>query len=187
MIYQAVCIDSQVFSDEFKGVYETCIGWWKKNPSIYVMIEDSITHRFVGYINAMPLSDKYYNIIRSGLTIDNEIPPEEIETYDFPDTYKLYFSSIAIHPDYRNTGAFKSLFDGFIIHLLHLYDREIYFSSIVADAVTDTGEKLCKYIGLKPVLDSNHGSKIYEGKLIPPSIRPTTILCKRLISAYQQI
>lgn len=187
MIYQAVCIDSHVFSDEFKGVYDTCIKWWKKNPSIYVMIEDCITSKIVGYINAMPLSNKYYDIIRSGETIDNEIPSDEIETYDFPDTYKLYFSSIAIHPDYHNTGAFKALFDGFIIHLLQLYEREIYFSSIVADAVTITGEKLCKYIGLKPILDSNHGSRIYEGELLPPGIRPTTILCKRLISVYQQL
>ena len=179
MIYQAVGIDRCVYSSEFQGIYETCIKWWKKNPAIYVMIEDCSTNKIVGYINAMPLRNEYYHRIRSGETIDTDIPDGEIETYDF--------SSIAIHPDYHNTSAFKALFDGFIIHILQLYEREIYFSSIVADAVSASGEKLCNYIGLKHILDSNHGSKIYEGALMPPSIRPTTILCKRLISAYKQL
>lgn len=187
MIYQAVGIDSCVYSGEFQGIYETCKNWWERNPSIYVMIEDCSNQKIVGYINAMPLSDRLYNSIRSGEIIDISIPPEEIETYDFPDTYKLYFASIAIHPDYHNTSAFKALMDGFMIHVLKLYEREIYFSSIVADAVSDVGEKLCKYMGLSYIKESSHGSKIYEGALIPPSIRPTTILCKRLISAYSQL
>lgn len=187
MIYQAVGIDCCVYKDEFQGVYETCINWWKRNPAVYIMIEDSVKKEIVGYINAMPLTEEYYEIIRSGKTIDTDIPCDMIETYDFPDTYKLYFSSIAIHPDYHNTSAFKALFDGFIIHVLQLYEREIYFSSIVADAVSDAGEKLCKYMGLQYLKKSNHKSKIYEGVLIPPSIRPTTMLCKRLISAYNQL
>lgn len=187
MIYQAVGIDGSVYSSEFQGVYETCLRWWQRNPSIYVMIEDGFTQRIVGYINAMPLSDNYYNLIKSGKTIDIDIPCEEIETFDFPDTYRLYFSSIAIHPDYHNTSAFKALLDGFMIHVLQLFDREIYFSSILADAVSDVGEKLCKYMGLEFLKETNHGSKIYEGNLIPPSIRPTTILCKRLISTYSQL
>lgn len=187
MIYQAVCIDHYVYPEEFRGIYETCLNWWKKNPFIYIMIEDCKTKKIVGYINAMPLSDKYYNKIRNGETIDIDIPVDEIETYDFPDTYKLYFASIAINPDYHNTNAFKTLFDGIVIYLLQLYEREIYFSSIVADAVSAIGEKLCKYIGLKYVSDSNHKSKIYEGKLLPPTIRHTTILSKHLISNYQQL
>lgn len=187
MIYQAVGIDHCVYSNEFQGVYETCINWSNKNPDIYVMIEDCITKKIVGYINAMPLSNEYYHRIRSGETIDIDIPCEEIETYDFPDTYKLYFSSIAILPEYHNTSAFKALLDGFLIHVLRLYEREIYFSSILADAVTPTGEKLCNYMGLRHIVDSYHDSKIFEGALMPPSIRPTTILCKRLIAAYSQL
>lgn len=187
MIFQAVGIDHCVYSNEFQGVYETCINWSNRNPDIYVMIEDCDTKKIVGYINAMPLGNEYYHRIRSGETIDIDIPCEEIETYDFPDTYKLYFSSIAILPEYHNTSAFKALLDGFMIHVLRLYEREIYFSSILADAVTPTGEKLCNYMGLKHIMDSYHGSKIFEGALMPPSIRPTTILCKRLIAAYSQL
>lgn len=187
MIYQAVGIDQCVYNEVFQGIYETCLSWWKKNPAIYVMIEDNESHSIVGYINAMPLSNRYYHRIRSGETIDVDIPEDEIETYDFPDTYKLYISSVAIHPNFHNTSAFKTLYDAFVVHLLKLYEREIYFSSIVADAVTNVGEKMCKYIGLTHTTDSNHGSKIYEGSLIPPTIRPTTVLCQKLIEAYNNL
>lgn len=187
MIYQAVGIDNSVYSSGFQGVYETCLNWWKKNPDIYVMIEDCSTKRVVGYINAMPLSNEYYLKIRSGETIDIDLPCEEIENYDFPDTYKMYFASIAIHPDYHNTSAFKVLLDGFMFHMLQLYNREIYFSSILADAVSAIGQKMCRYMGLTHILDTNHGSKIYEGSLIPPTIRPTTSSCKRLMAAYSTL
>lgn len=187
MIYQAVNIDESVFSFDFRGVYETCINWWKKNPAIYIMIEDVETKKIVGYINAMPINEEYYQLIRTGDVIDTQIPDDEIEMYDFPDTYRLYFSSIAIHPKYRNTSAFKALFDAFMIHMLELYNREIYFKSILADVVSDMGEKLCKCIGLQYIKDSNHGTKIYEGTLIPPTIRPTTLLCKRLVDNYSKL
>lgn len=187
MIYQAVGIDQCVYNEEYQGIFETCVGWWKRNPAIYVMIEDNKTSQIVGYINAMPLSNEYYHRIRSGETIDVDIPEQEIETYDFPDTYKLYISSVAIHPDYHNTSAFKTLYDAFVVHLLNLYDREIYFSSMVADAVTPIGEKMCKYIGLTHTTDSNHGSKIFEGGLIPPTIKAKTILSQRLIEAYKSL
>ena len=42
-------------------------------------------------------------------------------------------------------------------------------------------------MGLKHIVDSYHGSKIFEGALMPPSIRLTTILCKRLVASYSQL
>lgn len=187
MIYQAIKIDEAVYGIEFQGIYEMCIKWWKRNPDIYVMIEDADTHTIVGYINAMPLEDEFYERIRSGEVIDTTIPTDAICTYDFPDIYKLYFSSIAIHPDYHNTSAFKCLYDAFLLHMLKLYDREIYFSMIEADAVSTVGKKMCKWIGLSKLYGSKHGSDIYEGQLIPPTIKTTTEMSKRLVEKYKKL
>lgn len=165
MIQQAVDIDNCVYSNGFQGVYETCVKWWGKNPLIYIMLEDKETHNIVGYINVMPISDTCYHKIRNGEIIDTDICLEDIETYDFRGTYNLYFSSIAIHPDYHNTNAFKNLVDGFITHIQQLSKRGINFSSIIVDAVSDAGEKLCEHIRLNYILTSNHNSKIYEGNL----------------------
>jgi hypothetical protein len=184
MIYQAIKIDEAVYGIEFQSIYDMCIKWWKRNPDIYVMIEDTDTQTIIGYINAMPLEDDYYCLIKSGEIIDTTIPVEAICTYDFPDTYKLYFSSIAIHPNYHNTSAFKFLYDAFLMHTLKLFDREIYFSTILADAVSPVGKKMCKWIGLNKLYISRHESEIYEGSLLPPTIKTTTEMSKRLVEKY---
>ena len=165
MIRQAVSIDKQVYSSDFQGIYEACIKWWEKNPYIYVMVEDCDAKKIVGYINAIPLSDTYYNNIRNGDIVDTKLPLEEIKVYHNNERYKLYFSSIAIHPDYQNTTVFKTLLNGFKQHVSHLQSKGIFFSNVIADVVSDMGGKLCKHFGLKYVQDSKHNSKIYEGKL----------------------
>lgn len=162
MISQAIDIDSCVYTGHLKGMYDTCVGWWKKNPEIYVMLEDKKTNKIVGYINAMPINDDLYQKIRNGESIDTAITPDDIETYNENKAYKLYFCSIAIHPDYHNTNAFKRLINQFMLHIFELHERGINFSSYIADAVSAVGEKMCKYIGLKYVNDTKHKSKIFE-------------------------
>lgn len=43
----------------------------------------------IGYINAMPINNTLYEIIKKGEIIDVTINDENIETYDLPDTYNL--------------------------------------------------------------------------------------------------
>lgn len=187
MIREAVEIDKLVYKSDYIGDYETCVNWWKKNPQIYIMLEDPQIKRIIGYINAMPINENLYEKIMSGKFIDITIQSTDIETYDLPDYYKLYIPSVAIHPNYHNTGAFKSLYDAFLLLLVQLFKQETYFSQILADAVTPAGEKLCKYIGMSLLKETEHFSKIYEGKLIPPSIRSTTALSKNIIAMYKSL
>lgn len=187
MIDQAIEIDRIVYNDDYQGIAEMCHQWWHKNAEIYVMIEDLATKTIIGYINAMPLEKEYYDKVVSGEIIDVSTPSEYIQTYDFPDIYNLYFSSIAIHPDYQNTSAFKLLYDAFLLHLLELAKREIYFSEIAADAVSEIGERMCKYVGMKKIRESSHDSNIYVATLLPPQLRATTLLSKKVIQRYSAL
>lgn len=187
MIYQAVGIDKLVYNDSYIGDYQKCVGWWKKNRFIYVMIEDVRMKKIIGYINAMPIDDVLYDKIKNGEIIDVTIDEENIETYDLPDTYNLYISSVALHPSYHNTGAFKFLYDALMMLITELFEREIYFSRILADAVSPIGERLCKYIGMSKCKESEHHSKIYEGYLIPNNLRSTTKLSKNVFGLYDTL
>lgn len=187
MISEAVNIDELVYDKSYRGDYTNCIRWWKRNKYIYVMLEDIRYHKIIGYINAMPITSKLYDTIKKGEIIDIAINEGDIETYDLPDTYNLYISSVVLHPDYHNTGAFKILYDALMLLLINLFKHEIYFSNILADAVSPIGEKLCKYIGMIQCNDSKHLTKIYEGSLLPSNLRPTTKLCKELFSLYKTI
>lgn len=151
------------------------------------MIQDIRTKKIIGYINSMPIDNILYNKIKNGEIIDVMIGEEDIETYDLPDIYNLYISSVALHPSYHNTGAFKFLYDALMKLITELFKREIYFSRILADAVSPIGEKLCKYIGMNKCKESKHQSKIYEGMLIPNNLRSTTRLSKKVFELYETL
>jgi hypothetical protein len=184
---QAVEIDHLNYPAEYSGILETCITWHKRNPDIYTMILDRTTRNVVGYINAMPLSDDYLERILAGNTLDTDIPEEQICTFDFPDRYRLYFSSIGIHPSYQSPAAFRSLYNAFIEKLGFLAKQEIFFSEIIADAVTPEGHRLCLYAGMNEIKKSKHNSTIYRIDLIPPKIRVTTKAGEALVMAYKQL
>ena len=185
-IKQAVDIDEKSYSDEYKGVLELCLAWFKQNPEIYTLIIDKRIDKVVGYINALPLEEEIIRKIQDGVFMDTDIKPENILTYDFPDFYKLYLCSVVIDPDYRGTIAFKMLYEAYFDKLLNLARNDVYVSEIIADAVTKDGEKLCNFIGMKKINDTTHGSLIYKTTLLPPSIRVTTRKAKNIALLYQK-
>lgn len=187
MIVQAIEIDKIVYQSCYQGRLEQCLEWRKRNSEIYTMIQDVSRQKIIGYINAMPLEKEYYNLLKSGERIDVDTPAEFIQDYDMPDTHCLYFSSIAISPEYQNTGAFKILYDAFLEGIIELSNREIYFSELLADAVTNSGEKVCKYVGMQVSKGSSHESKIYTLSLLPPQLKTTTKISREIYRIYSQL
>ncbi len=186
LIDQAIHIDNLIYPNELCGIQDICYAWHEHNPDIYTMILDPITNQLVGYINAMPLEPSYYNLIKSGQTLDVDIPTTEIKQYTLPDFYFLYFSSIGVHPSYHNTSAFRILYDAFINKLIELSKRGCFMVEILADAVTPEGLKLCKYAGMSKVCTTNHQSEIQSVMLLPPSLRVATTSGKILTTFYQK-
>ena len=101
-IEDAVGLDELSYDECYRGNLVDCVEWAKANPDIYVMLRDLQTGHIVAYINVMPVSDECYEKIRCGNFIDVEITPDMILSYDMPQAYCIYFSSVVIHPKYRN-------------------------------------------------------------------------------------
>lgn len=185
-IAEALELDKLVYQDEFIVDIERCFAWFEANNQIYIMIYDETAKKIVSYINLSPVTEEYYNKIRSGQFIDTLLPSDAIVAYDFPDLYFLYFSSIVIHPDYQNTGIFKLLFDSIVKKIIELGENDIFFKKMVADAVTERGEKFCKLFGMKKLKNSEHASSIYEVNLIPPEFRVSSKATQELKEFYTQ-
>lgn len=186
MVRQGTAIDSLVYPSDLRATQQVCLAWLDRNPDIYTILLDRSTNRVVGYINAMPLEEEYYRSIESGACLDVDFPPRAIRRYELPDFYLLYFCSIALHPSYHTTAAFKALYDAFIDKMLCLAEQEICFSEVLADAVSDEGVRLCRYAGMKEVRSTKHGSTIYKVTLLPPALRVTTSKGKSLVQFYQR-
>lgn len=186
MIDEALAIDALVYPDHLRGIVSHCYAWLDRNPDIYTLLIDPCIGRVVGYINAMPLEADLYRDLEGGNRIDVDFPASAIRKFDLPDFYLLYFCSIALHPSYHTTTAFKALYDAFIDKLLDLAHKEVFITEILADAVTSEGVRLCEYAGMKSVRDSNHQSTIYKTSLLPPALRVTSIKAKALTVFYQR-
>lgn len=178
-------IDKEVYPEMYWGTREICYAWLDRNPDIYTLLLDLETSKIVGVINAMPIDDETFLQIKRGKMNDLEICPENIRTFDLPDFYKMYFASIALLPAYEGTNAFRLLYNAFLEKLLRLAQRDMVISELVADAITAKGVKLCEYVGMVKVTESDHGSSIYAASLLPPTLRATTISGKKLQNYYR--
>ena len=184
-IEEAVELDNLSYPECYRGNIVDCVKWSQANPDIYVMLRDKTTSRIIAYINVMPVTDEWYDMIRSGKFIDVSISPEMILSYDMPLPYCIYFSSVVIHPAYRNTGVFKYLFNAILARFIELGKNEIFIKKMLADAESVEGEKFCKLFGMNKLDQSEHGSSLYEVSMIPPRFRVTSRMTKQLYDYYQ--
>ena len=65
-------------------------------------------------------------------------------------------------------------------------NREVYITDIITEASTKQGEKLCKILGLKKLMDTNIGTELYTASLLPPSLRLNSLFGRKLIRFYQE-
>lgn len=186
-IEQAIELDKIVYDEEYFVSLDQCLEWNEVNNQIYTMIKEVNSNSVIAYVNISPVTDEYYEKIKSGEFIDTYLPAEAIMSYDMPSVYNIYFSSIVIHPNYQNTRVFKMLYDAIIEKIIKLGENDMYIKRMVADAVSDKGMKFCQLFGMEKVKNSHHNSTIYEVEMIPPHFRVSSRATKELYSFYKNV
>lgn len=180
-----IALDHHVYSDEYIPSCDRICEWTRVNPDIDFIVRDNATHEIVAYAEAMPVTDECYEGLRSGTIIDMDVMgADKILSYDMPGAYNVYFASIVIHPQYRNTALFKMLFDEMVRRCIRLIDNDVFVRRILSDAITPEGEKFCRLFGMKRIDASNHNSTLYEVSLIPPEFRVVSPMVKELRDKY---
>lgn len=180
-------IDKLVLREDLIAEVDTTFEWYKYNIYSHIALRDSITSKIIGYFSMLPITEDTYNKILSGDFKDKDFNTDNILQYDFPDFYKLYIASVAIHPDYQNTTAFTKLYSALVDLLLNLAkEREVFISEIVAEASTKQGEKLCKMVGMKKRVNTLFETDIYSLVLIPPEFRIKNHRGKELLELCQR-
>ncbi len=162
-IREALDIDFMCYDDIYHLEWQQCVDYHKRNPYIYIMAVD-VSGKIVGYINFSPVTEKIYEIMRSGKSVDTIISSDDILEYREGETYSMYLSSICVHPKYQGKGIAKLLLSNLKELIRCVEDNEIVIKRIVADAVTEAGERILTSMGFEVVCLSEHGSKIMEDK-----------------------
>lgn len=171
-IIDTYIIEKRVLRHDLISEWNEAYKWYKYNNYTFIGIRDAQSNKIIAFANLIPITEEYAERIKSGTITDVEIPLKDIRQYNLPDFYIVYIASFCIDPDHQKSNAFLILYNMIIEILLGLAkDKEVYIQKIIAEASTDDGEKLCKFIDMKQVTTTTHGTKIYEVTLIPPELR----------------
>lgn len=160
-IRQALAIDRVVYPGEFFLSFEQCLGFFRKNPYVYLFALDEATGRVVGYVNYSPLGDAAYESIRKG-TCDSFLTAADVVAYSPGEEHSLYFSSIVVHPDFRRMGVSRLLQRVLDVLVAELRRCGIFIVRELADVLSDGGERIVTSRGYRFVGMSGHGTKIME-------------------------
>ena len=179
-------LEATVYEEEIMQDIRSCMKYFEVNPEIYLMMKDTTSGRIVANIDIAPITDECYEKLLSGNFVDKDITSDMVLSYDMPCVYNLYFSSIVIDKRLRGTDLFLRLFNAVVEHFISLGNREVYAKRMLADAVTEEGEKFCKLFGMHKVKESDHQSKLYEVTLIPPRFHIVSKATKVLYEYYQK-
>lgn len=165
-------IDKLVLRSDLIAEPQISFEWYLLNKYTHIAVKDEETETVVGYITALPIFEDLYDEILLGNFKDNELTTDQIREYNFPDLYKLYISSVCIHPHYQNTDVLLIMYKELMRIIIELaWGLEIYIMDVVAEASTEKGKKFCETVGMKKVVDTEHKTEIYEGKIFPLSMR----------------
>ena len=161
MISEAIQLDRISYGEVYQLQVDTCFDYFEKNNDIYIMAVDNESGHVIGYINFSPIKEEVYTHLASGSVVDTVITGDDVLPYEDGICYWGYFSSIVVHPEYRQHGiATKMLLCWSDLVFRLATNRSIFFKGIVADAVSDVGVHLLSEIGFSFAKSSTHESKI---------------------------
>lgn len=148
-----------------------------------LVVTEKPSGEVVGYSMMLPVAEEVYALIRQGRFVDTRLDPGMVVRYDRPGEYDLYLAALVVRPDHRE-GVTLRLLDAMAQDLVDLAGRGVYVRRMLADAVSDDGERLCRALGFDRVCVTDHASKIYEAVGLPTQLRDVTATMGRLFDAY---
>ena len=162
-LLQAVALDRAVYPQNYWLDNETVLGYLHACPEVYTYAADG--NELIAYLNMSCIDANSYFTLLSGHSNDLCIAPENVCRPLAGHDNRLYFSSVVVAPGYRGRGIAKSLFARFGEKLAVLRNRGIYFTDMIADAVSPHGEKICSRLGMKLEKITQCGSKLFRYRM----------------------
>lgn len=101
-----------------------------------------------GYWHFAPLFPSDYELAKNGKLLDSEITIDNIQLFDLPGHYKIYFVQICLQPQLRRGNSTALLFDAVFELLEDLSKRQIFIEELCANAYTPEGLRVCKHFDL---------------------------------------
>ena len=179
-IVDVLNIESQFYNVDIQQSLETCLSLYNKNKFIYFFVKDKQLNKIVAGCDICPITAKCYKKLKTGEFVDVNMTPDLILNYKKGKSYNIYFSSIIVDKQYQTFDFLMFLVNQIANYFVELINKNILLKSLIADASTFNGERLCKLFNMKLIANSNHNTKMFEVNLNPPEFKPFTKNLKTL-------
>lgn len=146
------------------------------SPMTGVVIKNE-AEDIVGFWHFVPVYKKVYERIIKGENVNNYIGPDDIEVFDGPGDYYIYFVDAFRDPSLDLNPSFKMLFSGTLqTCLLNCAESGEFVSKIVTHASTQQAIAFCIRSGFEPKGDhKTHRRFQHDDPNHPPPYVPTEI------------
>lgn len=185
LLQQAFLVGQRTFGESVMPDFSGMERMHAANPNIYNLLVESSTGICIGYTSVVPVD---VEALEATLSKDfDHIPSQDILTMDFPGFYFAHLSSIAVDPAYRDLAqAYSILTNAVLEDLLALAKKDIYLVGMSADAITANGHRICKSLGMTPVVKREGESTLFYGSLFPPKVRLSSKVGIELLKVYRK-
>ena len=179
-------IETLVYSKEIAGKEDATSIVLECNPHSVAAARDTDTGQIIAFVCAYPITQKFYNELISGKFNDTHITSEDIASYNQAGNYKLYISSFCVHPQYIRTKAFGVVYTSFLQIIEELALQGIFISEMLADTATKKGALLCRSLGMKKSIATDHGTVLYKIEISNANIGKIFAKNKNALELYKQ-
>ena len=177
-------IETLVYSKEIAGKEDSTGIVIKNNSKAISAAKDIETNQIIAFICAYPITDAFYKKLISGSFNDTNITSDDIQKYEQEGTYKLYISSFCVHPRYTRSSAFSIVYKSFLEIIQDLAYKNIFITEILADTATKKGALLCRSLGMKKHLDTDHNTVLYKINISETNISKIFSKNKEVLQMY---
>lgn len=157
-------LEKMYYDEEFIAPYEEAYEWYKSKEYSVIVVEDN--HKIVGFMNIFPIKKWVFNELKKGTFNDKYLTPNEIIDFNTCEggIYNLFLSCVVIHSDYRKSEALNMILKAYAQYYSDIR-KDIELQYIITDNVTKEGERFSERLGFSKVIDSEHESVVYMGKV----------------------
>ncbi|MDR0288317.1 MAG: GNAT family N-acetyltransferase [Clostridiales bacterium] len=163
---QIINLDKESFTDPNDYWEENkSFELFKQNKKIELAAINKENNELMGYILCLILTDEEYKQIRIGNHLESDIEIKDVISKDElkeNNTYSLYFSIIAIKPEYRRQNLGNILLESLNEEIEKYKQKNIHFSKILSYVVSNGGHAASGKLGLKEVGKNIEGAVVME-------------------------
>lgn len=153
-------IEALYYDSEYITDWEDSYDWYVFSKDTVVAVAEG--NVIVAFMNLFPVSDEFYKVIYEGSHHEGYLDLDDVLRIrdGMQESYHLFLSCVAVHPDYRKSEALAMILDAYSQKYTAYLDAGYLLKDVVTHNVTEAGVSFSKRLGFQVVGKTPDGTAI---------------------------